>query len=194
MHIFVKKGSEIKSLAELKERSVLIGPDKAGSQSVAELLLGSAGLAIADIKANKSDWHELQEEPTADAAIVVSKLGSQDVTDLLCEGQYTLLALPNAWQFALDQPSFHPLLVSTDHYPQCELPATGIATVATTAFPAATPHTPPVLVRTVLHQLFSPEMVAAAGIVSAERAAHWQGIAWHPTAREFFQPYRVSKP
>lgn len=194
VHIFVRRAAGINSLEELRDRRVLVGPGKAGSHSVAQLLLRSAGLSFEDIQVDTSDWHQLKDKPEAEAAIVVSKLGSKDVTELLCGGHYRLLAMPNAIQFALDEPSFHTLLVTSSHYPDCGLPEHGIATVTTTAFLATNPEAPSVLVRTVLKHLFAPEMVATTGIVSAERAAHWQNLAWHPTAREFFQPYRGSEP
>ncbi len=194
VHILVSKDSNITNLAGLKQRHVVVGPDLAGSHSVAKLLLGSAGLSFDDIQVDTMDWHELQAGLTADAAIVVSKLGSTDVYELLCEGRFRLLAMSNAWQFSLDEPSFHPLLVTADDYPNCNLPEAGVATVATTAFLVAKPDAPAVLVQTVLKHLFTPEMVSLTGIVSAERAAHWRGIAWHPAADEFFQRYRAAQP
>ncbi|MEM7478566.1 MAG: serine/threonine-protein kinase [Planctomycetota bacterium] len=136
-----------------------------------------------------------EDELAVDAAIVVSRLGSKDVANLLCGGDYKLLGLEDAWQLALQEPSlFHPLLMTEDNYPDCELPSKGVPTVTTTAFLVATQETPAILIRSVLQHLFSPEMIAATGIVSAERAAHWQGLAWHPAAREFFGPYRATKP
>lgn len=192
VHILVRADLGIASLAEFRNRRINVGPDKAGSQSVAQSLLRSVGISLDEIEIDTDDWHDLKETPDVDAAIVVSKLGSSDVNELLCAGDYQLLSMSNAWQFALDEPSFHPLLVETDDYPDCQLPDTGIATVATTAFLAARTETPAILVQTVLTHLFAPEMVAATGIVSAERAAHWQGIPWHPAAREFFSAYHGS--
>ncbi len=132
-------------------------------------------------------------DTNVDAAIIVSRLGSDDIAELLCQGEFELLSLNNAWELALLEPSlFHPLLVTADHYPNCNLPADGIAAVTTTAFLAARHDTPSVLVEAVLKNLFSPQMVASTGIVSAERAAHWQGLVWHPAAREFFHAYHGS--
>lgn len=193
VHILVRQDSGITNLEELRERHVVVGPDQAGSHSIAKLLLRSAGLTFEDIQVDTNDWHKILQSAHADAAIVVSKLGSQDVGDLLCAGQFRLLAMSKAWQFALDEPSFHPLLVTSSDYPNCNLPEAGIATVATTAFLVAKPDTPAILVQTILQHLFTPETVSIMGIVSAERAAHWQGLAWHPTAREYFQKYRSTK-
>ncbi|MEM8736681.1 MAG: hypothetical protein AAGG44_20795, partial [Planctomycetota bacterium] len=81
-----------------------------------------------------------------------------------------------------------------NHYPDCGLPETGVEAVTATAFLAARQDAPSVLIQAVLRHLFAPEIVAATGIVTAERAAHWQGLVWHPAAREFFERYRGLKP
>lgn len=194
VHILVRNDLSINKLEDLRGHRIRVGPDKAGSHSVAQLLLGSAGLTFDDIEIDTDNWQDLRQDPDADAAIVVSKLGAAGITQLLCAGNYTLLGMPNAIQFALDEPSFHTLLVDSEDYPDCGLPSTGIATVTTTAFLVTTVDTPSVLIQTVLQQIFAPEMVQSAGIVTAERAAHWQGLPFHPAAREFFQTYRGSKP
>ena len=171
---------------------MIIGSQKAGSHAVARLLLEHSGLTLADVQVVDADWRQLAEKPDVDVAIVVTKVGSPDLVELLASGQFQLMALPNAWEFALDEPTFHPLKVTAAAYPKCGIPEVGIATVATTAFLAAQTDTPDVLVQEVLRNLYAPGMVEATGILSAERAAHWQGLAWHPAAREFFQPYRGS--
>lgn len=194
VHILVKSELNILTIDQFKSRRVVVGSEKAGAHSIARLLLGRSGLSLDDIEIDRTDWRGLKENPIADAAIVVSKLGSPDLAALLTAGRYHLLAIPDSWQFALDEPAFHPLLVLPKSYPECGLPDTGIATVATTAFLAAKTETPAVLIHEVLKSLFDPELVRATGILSAERAAHWQGIAWHPAAREFFQSYRGISP
>ncbi|MFK7737151.1 MAG: serine/threonine-protein kinase [Pirellulaceae bacterium] len=129
-----------------------------------------------------------------DAAIVVSRLGSTNIAKLLRNGEFELLPFTNAMEFALLEPMFHPLLIQSKHYPNCNLPATGISAVTTTAFLAARHDAPRVLVQAVLRHLFTQEIVAATGIISADRAASWQGLVWHPAAREFFEPYKAMKP
>ena len=139
----------------------------------------------------KEDWDgPTDEELLIDAAVIVARLGSKDIAALLSRGEFDLLQLPDR-QLAQREPTlFQPMLVTEEHYPDCGLSELGIPTVTTTAYLAATRETPAVLVRTVLQNLFSPETVAATGIISVEQAAHWQGLQWHPAAREFFQNYR----
>ena len=192
VHILTRKDLAIQNLGQLKNRKVNVGSAKAGSHVIARTLLASVGIEMRDIEELKTDWHELRLKPDADAAIVVSKLGSTDVQELLQQGDYQLLSMSNNWEFSLDEPTFHPLLVTGDDYPECDLPENGVPTVATVAFLATQIDAPNILITTVLKHLFAPEMVATTGIVSAERAAHWPYLPWHPAARDYFQPYMNS--
>lgn len=193
VHILARADLAVDSLVQFRAMKVNVGSEQAGSHAVAQMLLASVGLKMEDIEQQTSDWHRLFEEPDADAAIIVSKLGSQDVQRLLQKGEYRLLSMDDTWEFALDEPSFHPLLVTSEHYPACEVPADGIPTVATVAFLAAQVDAPNVLITTVLKHLFTPEMVATTGILTAERAAHWPHLRWHNAARIYFEPYFTPK-
>lgn len=163
--------------------------------------ISSQSSSVDQLSSSESDsalgrnFEEDEEIDTnVDAAIIVSRLGSSDVIDILCEGEFELLGMRDTLQFALDEPQFRPFNITKLHYPDCPLPQEGVATVAMTAFLAAKQDTPSILVQTVLKHLFAPETVATLGIVSAERAAHWSGLVWHPAARAFFQPYQSESP
>lgn len=194
VHIIVRDGLPIEVLADLRDRRVNVGSEKTGSRQVAKLLLSHEGMSLGDLELVDSNWRQTQANLAGfefDAAVVVSRLGDKGIGEILSAG-YHLMSLRNAWQFALDEPAFHPLEVNREDYPDGRIAKSGVATVATTAFLAARPDTPDVLVKQVLSGLFTPEIVENLGILSAERAAHWQGLAWHPAARDFFQPYRGS--
>ncbi|MCC7334025.1 MAG: protein kinase [Pirellulaceae bacterium] len=192
VHILVKRQLPITKLEDLRGRQILLGSEKSGVRTVARLLLARAGLSFDDVHVDSSSWHGLKTDPTAEAAIIISKIGSADLVELLKTGPYRLLPIADSLQFAMDEPIFHPVLLSEAKYPESQFPEGGLATVATTAFLAARHDAPPVLVQTVLERIFAPEFVEQNGILSAERASHWSGHAWHPTAREFFQSYQGS--
>lgn len=192
VHILVKADSSIHSVADLSNHRVILGSEKSGSWSVSRLLLNRAGLTLQDLTIDNTDWRSLAETPEVDAAIVVTKPGTDDIIHILSQGHYRVLSLSDSLEFALDEPAFHPLLLTSVNYPDCGMPEAGIATVATTAFLAAQFETPAILVQTVLQNLFDPQVVQSAGILSAEKAAHFHGLAWHPAAHEFFQAYRGS--
>ncbi|QDV23138.1 Serine/threonine-protein kinase PknB [Aureliella helgolandensis] len=198
VHVLVRADSDLTKLSEFGHHRIAVGDQMAGSQSVAKLLLQHAGVNLADVELDESQWQHLaselpQEQLQCDAAIVVSRVGGSEIKYFLNSG-FRFLPISNAWQFALDEPSFRPYIVSAEHYPDRQISADGVATVATPAYLAARDDAPAALVQAVLRSLFTPEVVAQTGIFSANHAAHWQGIAWHPAAREFFGPYRGSIP
>ncbi|MCR9297106.1 MAG: TAXI family TRAP transporter solute-binding subunit, partial [bacterium] len=207
VHIVVRRESGIRRIEDLRGRRVNVGMEKAGTRGIAELVLKTVGMSLPDLLVDTSDWHLLIQqdqltprgnmEPSerTEAAIIVSRLGSQDMQDLLATGLWELLALPGALDLQLDEPSFHALLLKQKHYPQGNLPDGGVYTVATAAFLVATQKTPSILVETVLTHLFSPRMVASTGIFPPEQAVHWQSMGgWHPAAQKFFALFRSIPP
>ncbi len=192
VHILVKAELPLESVADLENCHVVIGSVKSGSRGIAKMVLAHSGLSLDDIELDETDWRSLIQNSQADAAIVVTKEGAADMVRLLHTGKYRLLPFADAWQFAMDEPVFHPTILKPSIYPECNLPESGTATIAITAYLAARMETPPVLVQTVLKKLFDPEVVQRTGIFPAARAAGWQIHGWHPAAREFFQAYRGS--
>lgn len=190
VHLIVRTGSAIHSIADLKQKNVMIGVEKSGTYSVSKLLLTRANLKLDDIRVVNGDWRQLTNQPEVDAAFVVVQTGNAMMQDLLAEGKYELLPIEDAMEFSLDQPTFHALAITKNMYPASNLPPGGVLTVATTAFLAARADAPDILVEKVLECLFSPKTIEECGLLSAERAAHWQGLAWHPAAQRFFGTFR----
>ncbi len=190
VHLIVRKGSGIYSIADLKHRNVMIGVEKSGTYSASKLLLSRANLSLDDVHVTQGDWRHLATQPDVDAAFVVVQTGNAMMQELLANGNYQLLPIENAIEFSLDQPTFHPWPLTQNMYPGSDLPESGVVTVATTAFLAARADAPDILIEKVLECLFSPKTIEECGLLSAERAAHWQGLAWHPAAQRYFSTFR----
>lgn len=191
VHIVVHEDSEIMDMQGMKGRKVLVGPDSAGSHSIAQSILTSADLTFEDIEVDTTEWHELLNGHVADAAIIVAKESSEGVTELLSEGKYRLIPVTDAHNFAMLDPTFHTKPLVAEAYPNCNLPNVGIWTLAMPAYLVTTPQTSSVLVEAVLENLYAPEFVNESGIFPPERAAtFWSGAPQHPAAREFFLPYK----
>ncbi len=190
VHLVVRNGSDIHSIADLKGKNVMIGVEKSGAYSVSKLLLSRANLKLDDFHVNRGDWRQLSTLTDVDAAFVVVQTGNSMMQKLLAERKYQLLPIEKAMEFSLDQPTFHALPLTQSMYPGSDLTSNGVITVATTAFLAARADAPDVLVEKVLECLFLPSTVEECGLFSAEKAAHWQGLAWHPAARRYFGTFR----
>jgi len=190
VHQLVRNGSGINSIADLKGKNVLIGVEKSGAFSVSKLLLSRAKLKLEDVRIYNGDWRQLATLPDVDAAFVVVQTGNPMMQKLLAEGDYQLLPIEDAMDFSLEEPTFHALALTQAMYPGSDLPSSGVVTVATTAFLAARADAPDILVEKVLECLFSQKTIDECGLLSAERAAHWQGLAWHPAAQRYFGTFR----
>ena len=134
VHLLVRNGSGINSIADLKGKNVLIGVEKSGAYSVSKLLLRRADLSLADVHVNNGDWRQLANLPEVDAAFVVVQTGNPLMQKLLADGNFQLLPIEDAMEFSLDQPTFHALALTRNMYPGSSLPSSGVVTIATTAF------------------------------------------------------------
>ena len=191
VHLLVRNGSGINSIADLKSKNVLIGVEKSGAYSVSKLLLRRADLSLADVHVNNGDWRQLANLPEVDAAFVVVQTGNPLMQKLLADGNFQLLPIDDAMEFSLDQPTFHALALTRNNVSrQFVYASSGVVTIATTAFLAARADAPDVLIEKVLDCLFSPKTIEECGLLSAEKAAHWQGLAWHPAAQRYFGTFR----
>ncbi len=190
VHLLVHNDSNIYKVADLRGKHVLLGSEKSGAYKVSKLILARGGLTLDDVTIATGDWRRIGERTEVDAAIVVVQTSNSAMQKVLSTGQHRLVAIVDAMDFSLEEPMFHALQLTTAMYPDCNLPSDGVLTVATTAFLAARPDAPDILVEKVLQCLYQPETIRECGLLSAQRAAHWQGLAWHPAANRFFEAYR----
>ncbi|MFO1066815.1 MAG: serine/threonine-protein kinase [Pirellulales bacterium] len=191
VHVLVRSSTGIQSVSELRGRRILLGPERSGSRSVAKRILMHHKVELAAIESDPSEWLKLESLENVDAAIVVVQVGNPRMNELLGRGLFRLLPIEDAVSFSLEEPSFHPLKFTKEHYPDADLE--GVTTVATTAFLATRTDAPELLVRRTLSALYDPAVAEQCKLLNPEHAAHWQGIAWHPAAEVFFESYRTSQ-
>lgn len=188
VHVLTRTSELISDLSELKQHRVYVGQKKAGSRSTARRLLNYRGLDFSDLQLVE----DLAADPPVDAAILVTRVGASEIISLFSNRAYRLMEFSQAWEFALKEPAYHPIRITHEDYPSSDIGRSGVSTVATTAYLVCNKDAPDVLVRTVLENIYRPEVQQLAGILTAEQAARWQGIAWHPAAKAFFQNHRGS--
>lgn len=189
VHLLVRQDLNLTRIEELKNRRVFLGKEKTGSRATARRLLDYCGISLEDVTVVEGDWEKAEAAEACDAAVLVTRAGAPEISQTLSGGRYRLMSLPQAWEFALKEPSFHFIYVGKRDYPNSQLDEHAISTVAATAYLVCHPKAPDILVDEVLNALYSPELMQL-GVLTAEQAAHWQGIAWHPAAKAFFRAYR----
>ena len=186
LYVIARRGSEIESINDLQGQRVAIGPEGSGSRATAELVLNSLDFATESIEREVTDWDALQQADAPPAAMICIGRGSPLVRHLLDNGNWQLVPLPNGIEIALAHPTLRPMTISPSEFPAIDLPTVGIQTVGTTAFLAADADSPAALVRGILRALYQePELCV--GLMPRNQAAEWQGLAFHPEARRFFQ-------
>lgn len=190
IHVVVRQDAGIDSIDELRGKSVIVGPDGSGSRSVARRILQKHGVELADINPIATEWLSIDSQPTVDAAIVVVQVGNARMNELLGDG-FKLLPLKDAVEFALDDPAFHLLPITREHYPSADLPPEGLNTAATTAFLTARIDSSDALVQKTLEVIYTPEVRQACKLLDPAKVADWQ-VTWHRAADAFFQPYRTA--
>ena len=189
VHVIVRDDSGIQSIDQLRGHRVAVGPHGSGSRATAEYVFESLKFDADSFKREEIAWPDLHREQSPDAAAICVGYHSPLVSDLLISKRWTLIPIPNCVSIALRHPTLRPMTIQPDDYPSSEIPAQGIDTVGTTAFLASRLDTPAALVRAALDAIYSePAMVA--GMIPRDRAAEWQGLAFHPVARSYFLAYQ----
>nr|WP_146392595.1 serine/threonine-protein kinase [Allorhodopirellula solitaria] len=142
-------------------------------------------------------------------AIICIGPGSKLVRDLLADGDWELISLSGSVEISLQHPTLRPMILQRSAYrntytaetasqpvaegdPGAEDGSTpaiasdegGIETLGTTAFLVCRRDASDALVQATLESLYHrPTLV---GLIPANHAAEWQGLAFHRTAREYF--------
>ncbi len=193
VHVLARDDSSIKSVADLRGRRVAVGPEGSGSRRTAELVFESLELSPDDVVREVIQWRNLSLPNAPDAAVICIGRGSSLMIDLLNGGRWRLVPIPNAIEIALRHPTLRPMSIEGSHYPPELVPDQGIATVGTTAFLAARNDAPGALIQASLEALYREPPEIIAGLIPPAQAAEWQGLAFHPVARQYFSEIKARK-
>ncbi len=186
VHLLARDDSGVRSINQLAGHRCAVGPDGSGSRIAAELVFDSFDLTPDRLTREVITWPELSKPNSPDVAAICIGRGSRLVAELLASKRWKLLPIDNGVKVALQHPTLRPMTISPDEYPLANLSPNGIETVGTTAFLACRHDAPSALVEATLGVLYqSPELVP--GLIPLARAAEWQGLAMHPSARRFYQ-------
>ena len=185
LHLLVRNDTTLNDIADLRGKRVMLGSEKSGAYKVSKLVLARANVTLDDVLMTTGDWRQISERPDVDAAMVVVQTGNAAMQKILSTGQHRVIPIVDAMDFSLEEPMFHALQLTTAMYPGGNLPPDGVLTVATTAFLAARPDAPDILVDKVLQCLYQPETIRECGLMSAQRGT-LAGIGLAPGCQSIF--------
>lgn len=185
MYVLAHVSSEIEEIMDLHDHTIAVGPPGSGSRAAAELIFDSLPLDLQRMDLVDPQWSALFSSTPPDVAILCLGRGSPLVDRLLAGGQWRLLPIPDGINVSLQHPTLRPMQILSVDHPGVELPPGGIDTVGTTAFLAARADAPAELITKTLELIYqdppTPELIPR------RQAAEWQGLAFHPAARKFYE-------
>jgi len=188
VHVLVPRDAAMDSIAQLRGGSIAVGPEGSGSRLVTEFLLESFSLQRTDVELIVHSWDQLdQASLNADAIIVCIGKGNRIVQQLLSEHGYRLLSIPEALEVAAEHPALRSFRIAASDYPAGKLPPEGILSVGLPSFLATRTETPAALVRVALEAIYADPPLSAQ-LIPRRSAAEFQGLQFHPAARDFFYP------
>ncbi|MDM4019119.1 serine/threonine-protein kinase [Roseiconus lacunae] len=174
---------------QLIGRSIAVGPPQSGSQGTAKMILDSLKIA-ADVSPRvTTDWAKLHSPNAPPIALVCVGAGSDLIVKLLASG-WQLKSIPQSIMISIHHPTLRPMTIDASDYPESSIPKVGLPTVGTTAFLAARRDTPSELVQATLELLYR-EPTIIENLIPRDRTAEWQGLDFHPTARQYFATIEV---
>ena len=184
-HILTRHDANVESIDDLAGHRIAVGPDGSGSIATAQMLLDSLNLSQEQTPRIIMPWPDLLLDDSPDVAIMCVGLGSSFVAELITEHNWKILPVPKTVAIALQHPNLRALTIRADDYHEAPIPKQGIPTVGMTAFLAARMDAPSQLVDATLEAIYAePEIFV--GLIPRERAAEWQNLVFHRTARSFF--------
>nr|WP_081613721.1 serine/threonine-protein kinase [Rhodopirellula sallentina] len=197
VHVLVRRGGPVQSIADLVGEPIAVGPEGSGSRRAAELILDSLKLDEATCPRVVTQWPTLndasvtyqEDDGLPSVAIICIGPGSELVRGLLARGSWELISLTGSVSIALQHPTLRPMTLERTDYPTPETSGVTeesslIETLGTTAFLVCRRDASDALVVAALEALYrEPTLV---GLIPKGRAAEWQGLAFHDAARRYF--------
>jgi TRAP transporter TAXI family solute receptor len=190
VHVIVRKGRGIRSIADLTDRSVVLGPTGSGMRKSARDILQHYGRPDRQDDREERYFDSLLEDPALDGAIVTSGMDHPALKDLLGTGEFDLLPIRLAKAISAFSIHFREYEIPRGYYSASPLvPPESVTTVATTAFLATRANASPKLVTEVLVSLYEEGLqLEFPLLIPRKDVLSWSPIPLDPVARLYFDP------
>ena len=185
LYVLSHRERGVEEVADIRGHTIAVGPPGSGSREAAELMFESLDMDESTLELRTPAWERLPGEDDIDVVILCMGRQSELVSGLLASGDWQLLAVPNSIEIALQHPTLRPMEIPAMELPKTDRDRGGIATVGTTAFLACRVDAPEELVTQTLVALYAEPPTN--NLIPKSQAAEWQGLAFHPAARKFFE-------
>lgn len=185
VHVLARKDLNVKSVDDLRQKRVAVGPEGSGSKIAADLLFDSYNIDKKEINAIVTSWSDTESLQNIDAAIICIGVGSALVKGLLDNQNFELIAIEDSMKVSIDHPTLRPINIDPTYYTIGSMPDTGIESVGMTAFLATRTDTPAILVTAALNAIYADPPIIR-GMIPRRGADEYLGMQLHPAARIYF--------
>jgi TRAP transporter TAXI family solute receptor len=190
VHVIVRKESDIRTISDLENRQIVIGPQHSGMQESAMDILRYHGIEEDQFEARTSYFMDMETDPNIEAAIVTAGMMHPDLKQLLNTGKFRLIPIEYAEAIAMQSPFFIQMIIPKALYGFGTVPTdVDCVTVATTSLLVARDDIHPVVTDHLLKCLFEYTLwMHLPTLHSMEEIRDWSRLRLHPRARQYFHP------
>jgi TRAP transporter TAXI family solute receptor len=192
VHILVRQKRGIRSIADLSDRHVAIGPERSGTRALALQILDYYHVDPRRLVGSTQHFDQLVADPSLDAAIITTGLLNPDLAGVLRSGKFDLLSIEDAGALSLHFRYLAPFTIPRGAIAEGPaVPDRPVTTVATTAVLAARSDAGATLVRAALETLYNGDLQDDMPCLTPAAAARaWTVLPLHDAARRYFDPYQ----
>jgi TRAP transporter TAXI family solute receptor len=191
VHVVVRIGSGIASLAGLAGRRVSIGPEGSGMRESARAVLAHHGVDGDALAGGKLYFRKLLDDAELEAAVVTTGMLNPDLHEVMATGRFVLVPVDGPAAISVQHPYFDPHTIPRGLFRGTPaLPDRDVATLATTAVLAVRRDSGSALVQAALETLYEDYLrTDVPALISRGAARDWDQAPVHPQARDYHDPY-----
>jgi TRAP transporter TAXI family solute receptor len=190
VHILVREGGGIRSVNDLRGRSVAVGLSGSGTIADARRVLSHYQVATDQFHPISVHFSELPGKPEVDAAFSTSDYANPDLCRLLKSHAFYLLPVTDAEALAVRYPFYRKTAIPRGLYAENPaVPAADVTTIGVMAYLGTRKDGSDVLVRKTLPAIYEEDLrYAVPELLPLDRAKTWMDVPRHPVAAQYFEP------
>jgi len=190
LHLIVRKGRGISSIADLAGKRVALGSKGSGMRHNALTVLAHHELGPSDVKDAEEPFGALEADPSLDAAFVTTGWMNPLLLKRLQQRDVELVGIAATEGLAARHPWFTATTIPRGLYPgKPPAPSKPVPTVAVTALLAGLADAPDRLVRESLGVLYETDLRASfPALLTAQAAKSYEAAVMHPAVAIYHNP------
>jgi TRAP transporter TAXI family solute receptor len=190
LHLIVRKGTEIRKVADLADKRVALGSKGSGMRQNALTVLQHHKLAETDVRDVEEPFGALEADPKLDAAFVTTGWMNPLLLKRLQQTNVELVAIDDTEGLAARNPWFTATTIPRGLYPgKPPVPPTSVPTVAVMALLATREDAPDRLVRESLWALYETDLRASfPALLTAKSAKDFDAAMMHAEVANYHNP------